>query len=150
MADFLSSDERAAWAADADMIFDTMSAGRTVTIVKEPNKIQIDQPPSINNQFGFGESQTDPIYNYIPESQAFPVVVIYGKDQKSILVSEVNQVLPNGAISIKVKRNCYDYFQEGRIQHFIIDERKFVINGEPYRQMFLNSEYFILPLLATK
>lgn len=150
--DFLTTEERTQIKADLDTAFDTMSSGHTILVVKEPIKTAITDPNDTNNVFGFGPEQTEPIYTYTPESRTFPAVVRWGNQaQWSPLSAEINASIDAGTITIKVKRDCYDYINEGGVQNIVIDDRTFLLDGMGRRQLFLDDQtYYLFTLRATK
>ena len=149
MSDYLTDSERAAWSGDASMIFDTMSKGRTVTIVREAIKTVVTQS-STENVFGFGPDQRDPIYAYTPVSGTFPAVIKYPMDHPSPLNPEIAARIYAGPVTIKVKTDCRNYINGGKIEYIIADDKQFMIDGEERRQMFLNNEYYFFSLKALK
>lgn len=150
MSDFLTTGERAAISGDMDMIFDTMSKGRTITIVKSPIKTVI-QVVNNNNAFGFGDDQQEPIYSYTPVSGVFPAIIVYPRNHLSPLSAELNARIYAGKITIKVKQDCRDFLRDANaVNTIILDGKNFDIEGEERRQMFLNDTYYLFDLEATK
>ena len=149
MADFLTTGERAMLSGDMDSIFDTMSNGRTITIVLEPIKTLVTSSSS-ENEFGFGGSQKEDIYAYTPSSGTFPAMIIYPMNHPSNLSPEINAMIYAGDITIKVQSNCKDFIQNNTVMKILTDDKTFEIDGEPRRQMFLNSNYYFYQLKATK
>lgn len=149
-SNFLSDNERVTLSGQMDMVFNTLSQGRTITVIKEPARTMIANPVS-SNIFGFGEHQENPIYTYSPISGVFSAIINYGATHTSPLNPEINVRIYSGPVTMKVKRDCKDYiFCDRNTKHILIDDKAFYIDGEPIRQMLLNSEYFIIPLKATK
>lgn len=149
MSDYLTATERANFSGDASLIFDTMSKGRTVTIVREPIKTIIAQS-STENLFGFGADQKDAVYAYTPVSGVFPAIIKYPMDHPSPLNPEMGVRIYAGPMTMKVKTDCRDYINGGKVEYIITDNKQFMIDGEERRQMFLNSEYFFFTLKALK
>jgi len=150
MADFLTDEERAGISGDMDMVFDTMSKGRTITVIKEPIRTLVSLAPSSDNLFGFGDNQATPVYEYTPVSGVFPVVVMYPKVQEVPLNAETNVRVYVGLVSIKVKRDCKDFMSDGdAIQDIIMDDQHFNLDGGFNRQMTLHTEYFLVNMKST-
>jgi hypothetical protein len=152
MADFLSSAERAGILAEAESVFDTLTQGRTITVVKEPMKTEVSAAPSNDNVlFGFGEQQGEPVYTYTPQTKEFPGIVIYPRKREAApLVSEPNVRIGDDDIMIKVRADCKEYIYEGRTEHILADGKTFYLNGENARQMMLSSNFFLVPVKMTK
>ena len=142
---WLSTTEQSSIGNDMDTVFDTLSYGRVVTVVKEPLKTLVGSP-SQNNVFGFGAEQTDPTYTYTPVSGVFPVILFYPKVPNAPLAPEPNIRVYSGPVSIKVKKDCRDYILNGKTVHLLIDDKTFLIDDDGSRQMVLNSNYFIFNL----
>jgi hypothetical protein len=149
MSDYLTPTERATFSGDAEMVFETMSKGRTVTIVREAIKTLVTQN-STENLFGFGNDQKDAVYSYTPVSGVFPAIIKYPMDHPSPLNPEMGARIYAGPMTMKVKTDCRDYINGGKVEYIITDGKHFMIDGEERRQMFLSSEYFFFTLKALK
>jgi len=147
--DFLSDAEKASLSGNFDTVFQTLSNGRTVTVVKEPLKTLVSTPSS-NNLFGFGERQTDPTFIYTPVSGIFPAMIIYASKHPSPLNPEINVRVYAGPVTIKVQQDCRDYINDGVNKHILADGKTFFLDGEERRQLFLNGTYYFYNLKATK
>jgi hypothetical protein len=149
MADFLTTAERSSLSGDMNTIFDTMSKGRTITVVLEPIQTLVVETSS-ENVFGFGDTQKEEVYSYTPVSGIFPAMIMYPMEHPSPLNAETNVLLYAGKITIKVQQNCRDYIKTGSVVKILADNKQFDIDGEERRQMFLNDSYYYFDLKATK
>jgi hypothetical protein len=149
MSDYLTSAERAMISGDYDMVFDTMSNGRSIVIVKEPIKA-LTNLPEVENLVGFGEMQVEPLYDYTPVSGTYPAMIIYPNKHLSSFNPEINARIYAGEVTIKVKKDCRDFMNNGFNKQILLDGKTFLIDGEERRQLFLDAEYFFFDLRASK
>lgn len=128
-------------------IFDTFQ--RAIVVYKEPIKTQVSVQPS-NLIYGFGESQAEDAYTYSEVTGVFPAVVRYAGLQGVTQNSELVAMIPEGEVSIKVRKDCRDFINDGKTEKFVFDDRVFFLDSEEKKQTFLSSEFFIFKLKATK
>jgi hypothetical protein len=150
MAGVLTDTQLSMLSGDFDTVFNTLSNGRTVVVVKDPIQTPISNPVTSNNLFGFGSQQTNPIFNLTPVTGVFPAMIMYGTFHPSPLNPEINVRIYAGPVTIKVQQNCKDFIDNGNTQHILADGKAFYIDGEARRQLFLNSSYYLYTLKATK
>lgn len=148
MSDFLSLAERTSLSADMDMIFDTMSFGRYIVVHKTPQKTLISPSSSSDNQFGFGDNQTEDIYIYTPVTGIFQAMILYRRlmTNTNPLAPEINARLNAEDVRLKVRQDCKDFIVNGKTEKIEADGKTFLIDGNPDRQMFLNSVYYLIPI----
>lgn len=132
--------------------FDTWS--RQIIVFKESIKTPVDTPSS-NNLFGFGDSQMNTIYTLTPKSGIFQAIVRYNDIDRnpardSVLSSEILARIYSGPISIKVRKDCRDYLNDGETQSVQIDNQVFLVNSDERLQTMWGSEYYIFALRKTK
>jgi len=154
MAGFVSDSEKAGVVAVFSGSFDTWS--RNIIIFKEPLKTAIPIPPSQdNNLFGFEDQQQDPIYTYTLKSGIYPAIIKYMDIESNLSMSA--PLLPEplfhvyaGHISIKVKRDCRDYLNDGPTDRIIVDNRTYLQESDERKQTYMGSEYYIFTLRKTQ
>lgn len=153
MASLISATERVEILAIISGSFDTWS--RNIVVFKEPLKTPVDVPPT-NGLFGFGEmGQPSPSYTYEPRSGIFPAIIKYSDIEQNIagnspLSPEIMARIYWGPVSIKVRKDCRDYINDGPTKSFIIDGQTFLMDGDERLQTFQGSEYYIYQLRKTK
>ena len=158
MAGLMTATEQANVLATIEDSFDTWS--RPVVVYKEATKVPvIDTPSTADNPFGFGESQHDALYTYgDPVSASFPAVIKDGDIESattqvkgmSLAPEIVARILAN-AISMKVRRDCRDFIENGPTER-IIDTKSgetYLLNGHYCLQTYQGSEYYVYPLRKT-
>jgi hypothetical protein len=154
MAGFISLTEQASILDTFETSFDTWS--RNIIVAKEPIKTLVTPAPSTsNNIFGFGDSQQEEIYNISPKSGIFPAIVRYNDiernpAQNSILSPELLARIYSGPVSIKVRRDCRDYINDGETENIFIDGETYYLNSDERLQTYQGSEYYIFSLRRTK
>jgi hypothetical protein len=147
MPSLISETEKAVLTGIFGDIFDTFQ--RTIVVYKEPIKTQVSVLPA-NLVYGFGESQTEDAFTYTEVTGVFPAVIRYGGLQETTQNSDTNAMIAEGEVSIKVRKDCRDFINGGKTEKFIFDDRTFFLDSEEKKQTFLNSEFFIFKLKATK
>lgn len=135
--------------------FDTWS--RSVTIYKEPIKVESNPPvSSSNNAFGFGESQEVPIYTYLPARTGVFMAILKDSDientnyqaNKAGLVPEITTRIIASPLSMKVKRDAYIFIEDGKTEKIIdnMGGETYLLDGHGCLQTYQGSEYYIYPL----
>lgn len=150
MPSLISATERAVLTGIFDNIFDTFE--RNIVVYKEPTKTLVSPPPS-ENIFGFGPNQQQEVYTYQPVSGVYPALIRYGdpnQAQNADNNAEINAAIFSGPVSIKVRRDCRDFINDGPTNKLIVDGRAFLLDSDERRQSFLDSEYYVFKLRATK
>jgi hypothetical protein len=128
-------------------IFDTFC--RQVIIYKEPLKTRISAYNPDNFVFGFGENQGEDGFTYTDVTGIFPATIRY-KSQDVDKNSDSNTEISQGEVSIKVKRDCRDFINSGKTEKIVLDARTFVLDGDEETRSFLDSEFWVFKLKATK
>lgn len=152
MASLISDTERADILAVFSGSFDTWS--RNIVVYKEPLKTLV-QPQPTDGAFGFGEEQQSATYTYTPRSGVYPAVIRYSDIEKSIaknslLSPEILARIYSGPVSIKVKRDCRDFINDGPTERIVIDGQPFLMDGDERLQTYQGSEYYVYQLRKTK
>jgi hypothetical protein len=152
MAGFISESERSGILATFESSFDTWS--RNITIFKDPLKTSV-SPPSSENLFGFEDQQQDPIFTYTLKSGTYPAIIKYSDIEQNL--SENAPLLPEplihvyaGHLSIKVKRDCRDFINDGPTERVIVDGRSYLLESDERLQTYAGSEYYIFTLRKTQ
>jgi hypothetical protein len=155
MSSFISATEQSGILAMFSRSFDTWS--RDITVYKEAIKVEVSQQPSTNsNSFGFGEVQQDPIYTYLPARTGVFKAIIRDSDIDSTaaqvarmsFIPEAMARIVASPISIKVKKDAYDFIEDGATTK-IIDNFKnetYLLDGHGCLQTYQGSEYYVYPL----
>lgn len=147
MPSLISATEKAVLTGIFGDIFDTFA--RSIIVYKEPIKTAVPSVSSSNMIYGFGESQGEDTYVYTEVTGVFPAVIRY-KEQGIEENPEINAYISNGEVTIKVKRDCRDFIMTDKTEKIGFDNRTFILDGDERKQMFLDSEFYIFKLKATK
>lgn len=146
MPSLISSNEKSILTGIFNNIFETFA--RQVVVYKESLKTRIP-----NNSgafvFGFGDSQGEDSYVYTEVTGVYPAVIRY-QDQNLIQNMDISQMISNGEVTIKVKKDCRNFINGGKTEKIVFDERTFFIDGDERKQTFLDSEFYIFKLKSTK
>ena len=145
MPSLISSSELAIITGTLNDVFDSRS--RRLIVYKESTKISapIDQS---NMVFGFGESQQQDAFTYTEVTGVYPAVGIYSFKQENVKFnSEIMSRLLDGDLTIKVKKDCRDYINNGKIEKFVFDEETFLQNGEEIK---ISDQFWFFSLKETK
>lgn len=147
MPSLISPSERQVLTGIFNDIFDTFQ--RTIVIYKESTKIPVNPQPQ--GLFGFGDSQAQDNYTYSEVTGVFPAVVRYQSiEQPMNLNPEIVSYIPGGEVTIKVRKDCRDFINNGKTEKLLIDERIFMLDGEERKQTFLDSEFWVFKLKTSK
>jgi hypothetical protein len=147
MPSLISSTENTLITGIFSDIFDTRA--KSIVIYKEPIKTTTSFNPS-NLVYGFGESQQDDAFTYTQVTGVYPAVVIVGniKHPKNIEDnSELWSRLSQGEYSIKVKKDCRDYINNGKTEKITFDDKTCYLDGEEAK---INDQYYMFALITTK
>lgn len=147
MANLISPVERAVLTGIFDDIFDTFQ--RTIIVYKEPVRTLISPVPN-TNLFGFGESQQNDIYTYSGVSGVFPAVIRYGPIPPADYQPEMLTYLFASSVSIKVRKDCRDFIQDGKTEKIIVDGLTWILDSDQKKQTFLDSAYYVFNLKNSK
>lgn len=149
MADLLSPAERLEFTQAFSGVFDTLTVGRFVTVVKQPLETPVNPAPD-QNLFGQGPDQGQSFYDYTPVTGVFPCYVRYNSYQDADLPPEIMARIYSGPVTIKVRKDARDFINNGPNEKFLLDGRTFLANSEEERQVFLDAEYYHFTLRSTK
>lgn len=148
MPSLISDTEKAVLTGIFGDIFDTFQ--RSIVVYKEPIKTAVQVNPS-NFVYGFGESQAEDAYTYTQVTGVFPAVIRYGNSPQDVTQNtDLNAYISAGEVNIKVRPDCRDFINNGLTEKIVFDDRTFTVDSEERKQMFLNSEFYIFKLKATK
>ncbi len=147
MPSLISVTERQILTGIFNDIFDTFQ--RTIVVYKEPIKTRVNPNPA-NMLYGFGESQQDDAFSYTEVTGVYPAVIRYPPTQPVDQNTEIDAMISAGEVSIKVKRDCRDFINSGKTEKIVFDSRTFTLDGDERKQTFLESEFFVFKLRATK
>jgi hypothetical protein len=148
MPSLISTTERAVLTGIFNDIFDTFQ--RTIVVYKESLKTPVGNGLN-DGLFGFGESQTQDAFTYSEVTGVFPAVVRYlSVEQPMTLNPEIVTYIPGGEVTIKVRKDCREYINNGKTEKILIDERVFLLDGEERKQTFLDSEFWVFKLKTSK
>jgi len=152
MASLISAAEQSGILAVFSGSFDTWS--RNIVVFKEPLKTEVTPAPTAG-LFGFGETQQDPVYTYTPRSGIYPAVIRYSDIERNVadnalLSPEILARIYSGPISIKVRRDCRDYINDGPTERVIVDGQTFLMDSDERLQTYQGSEYYVFQLRKTK
>lgn len=143
----LSAAEMAVLSGEFKDVFDTFSYNRTITVHKEPSKtFSANYNSNANGVFGFGENQSQPIYDYTPVNKSFPAVIRYGHNIKDNVKTELDAFYAKGGVTIQVQKDCYDYIINEKTEKITFDDRSWFVMGQPRAKKFLQNEYYIFYL----
>jgi len=129
-------------------IFDTFQ--RPIIVYKSSIRTPVSVDTS-NFVYGFGGSQGQDNFTYTEVTGIFPAVIRYGLPPQEITQNaDINAFISAGEVSIKVRKECRDFINDGKTEKIVFDDRTFAIDSDEKKQMFLNSEFFIYKLKAVK
>ena len=139
--------------------FDTWA--RSIVVYKEPMKVEVPVSPSLdNNSFGFGEVQQVPVYTYLPARTGVFLAILKDSDIDSTKAQAINVGLSpeimsrivSSPLSIKVRRDAYEFIEDGRTDKIVDTFRgeTYLLDGHGCLQTFQGSEYYIYPLRKTE
>lgn len=153
MPSLVSSIEKSGVLKDFSNSFDTWS--RTIIIYKDPIKTPTVVPQSSSALFGFGEIQQNVSYTTTQNTGIFQAVIRYNDIERnpaheSVISPELLARIYSGPISIKVKRDCRDFLNNGVTDSVVLDNQVFLVNSDERLQTYMGSEYYIFSLRKTK
>lgn len=148
MPNLISASERAVLTGIFDSIFETFQ--RSITIHRVPTKTIDLSSPQNEMSFGFGMEQQNSTVTYNEETGVYPAMIRYAKSQPAPLNSELNAFVPEGEVSIKVRRDCRDFILAAPVEKIVFDEKQFVLVDDERKKTFLDSEFWIFYLKAQK
>lgn len=151
MPSLISPTERANLTGIFNDIFDTFQ--RTIVIYKESLKVPNSNALPENFAFGFGENQANDAYTYIERTGIYSATIRYATSASENAfkrLPDTNVWIPEGGCSIKVKRECRDFINDGKTEKVIVDEKTYYLNSEERKQMFLDSEFWVFVLQPRK
>lgn len=135
--------------------FDTWA--RQIVVYKEAMKVEVTPSPStVNNTFGFGETQQNPVYTYLPARTGVFMAIIKDSDIDSTaaqvnttsLAPEIMTRIIASPVSIKVKKDARDFIEDGETDKIVdtFSDEIYLLDGHGCLQTFQGSEYYIYPL----
>lgn len=151
MPSLITATERSNLTGIFNDIFDTFQ--RAIFIYKEPLKVPNPNARPESFAFGFGENQTEDAYTYIERTGVYPATIRYAmsaSDNTFKRLPDTNVWIPEGGCSIKVKKECRDFINDGKTEKIIVDEKTYFLNSEERKQMFLDSEFWVFVLQPRK
>lgn len=158
MAGYFSTTEQANVLAVFALSFDTWS--RPITVYKGAMKVEVSPSPATdNNTFGFGDVQQNPVYTYLPARTGVFMAILKDSDidstlaqaAKSSLSPEIIARITASPLSIKVKKDAFDFIEDGATEK-IVDNfggETYLLDGHGCLQTYQGSEYYIYPLRKT-
>lgn len=158
MASLISAAEKSSISSIFSSSFDTWS--RAIIVYKEALKVEVNNVNDKNdNLFGFGNTQQTPIYTYLPSLTGVFMAIIKDSDIVSTksqanttsLVPETMARIIASPISIKVKRDAYDFIEDGETSKIVdaFNREAYILDGHGCLQTFQGTEYYIYPLRKT-
>lgn len=154
MANLISTAEQSGILAVFENSFDTWS--RSIVVYKQPLKTLVSPTPSTStNPFGFGEEQQESLYTYTPVSGTYQAIIRYNDIERDLsehapLLTELLAHVYAGPVSIKVKKACRDYINDGETERIVVDDQTYLQWSDERKQTYLGSEYYIFTLRKTK
>ncbi len=127
-------------------VFDTRS--RRIIVYKESEKTSVGVDPA-TLIYGFGESQQTDAYTYSEVTGVFSAVVKY----KTIDMGEIEDNsemlvrISEDKISIKVRKDCRDFINNGKTEKILCDDKTYYVDGEESK---INDQFWFFNLIATK
>lgn len=146
MAGFLSNDEIFIYTGDLMRHFETFS--NPVLIYKEAikNIISID-----NVGFeGYHDSANVKNFTYTPITGQFPAIITYSPTYKGVEIGDLNTVLENGEVLIKVQSDARDFLRNGKTEKIQINENTFNMEGFESVKNYLGLKFYFFKLKATQ
>lgn len=143
MSSLFTSGQLAQLSGDYGNVFDSFS--KTITIYKEPQKLL--NPQVANGLYGFGANQSVAAYTYTPVTGVFQARVKYAEED-AILLEQTNTYLPVNPVTIRVRNDAKNFFDNGVNEKVLVDGRSYKIDGEFTKNSFLNLDYYTYKLRA--
>jgi hypothetical protein len=130
-------------------LFDTFA--RDIIVHKEPKKIVINS--STNSLAGYDDSSNENNFTYIPENKTFKAKVKY-ENAQDIEASKTLEGFPNlltqGLVKIKVRKDAKDYISDGKVERIEIDGKSFNLTTAAAVKKFFNVTFYVYFLKETK
>jgi len=145
MASLITSEEKAILTGTFQDVFDTFK--REIIIYKEPKETISDISESLI--FGYEDSNSTN-YTYTPVSGSFYGTVRYNDLQEEDFQPTMNMDISKGVVRIKVQKEAKDFIEEGKTDRIEFDDKTFDIISDVAVKRFLDSEFFVYYLQATK
>ena len=145
MASLITSEEKAILTGTFQDVFDTFK--REIIIYKEPKETISDISESLI--FGYEDSNSTN-YTYTPVSGSFYGTVRYNDLQEEDFQPTMNMDISKGVVRIKVQKEAKDFIEEGKTDRIEVDDKTFDIISDVAVKRFLDSEFFVYYLQATK
>ena len=146
MASLITSEEKAILTGTFQDVFDTFK--REILIYKEPKETISDISESLI--FGYDEFSNSTNYTYQPVSGSFHGTVRYNDLQEEDFQPTMNMDISKGVVRIKVQKEAKDFIEEGKTNRIEFDDKTFDIISDVAVKRFLDSEFFVYYLQATK
>ena len=150
MPSLISPTERANLTGIFNDIFDTFQ--RSIAVFKEPIKVQQAVNPT-DFVYGFGDEQAANAYTYVEKSGVYPATIRYPGSANTNAFDtnkDANIKIPEGWVSIKVKKDCRDYINDGKTDKILVDNKTYYLDSDERKQAFLDSEFWIYVLKPTR
>ena len=145
MPSLISSSELATIATTLDDVFDTRA--RRLVVYKESLKTSVPIDPA-NMVFGFGESQQQDAFTYTEVTGVYSAVGVYQLKQQNVQFQpEIMARILDGDLTIKVRQDCRDYINNGKVEKFLFDDQTFLQNGEEIK---ISDQFWLFSLKGTK
>jgi hypothetical protein len=146
MASLISAAEYAIITGVLSDVFDSRS--RQIIVYKEPIKIAAN-PPSNELVFGFGESQQSDAFTYAEVTGVYQAVIKYKSIDAGEIEdnSEIMARISEDKISIKVRKECRDFINNGKTEKIVCDDKTYFLDGEESK---ISNEFYFFSLIATK
>ena len=149
MASLLNETEKNNLTPLIEDLFDTFA--RDIVVHKEPKKII--KNINTNSLAGYDESSNIENYEYIPECQTFKAKIKYENEQdlEAARFISLRNLLSQGVVKIKVRKDARDYILDGRKTEKIeFDNKSFNIISDDSVKKFFNTVYYVFYLQTTK
>jgi hypothetical protein len=149
MASLLNETEKNNLTPLIEDLFDTFA--RDIVVHKEPKKII--KNINTNSLAGYDENSNIENYEYIPERQTFKAKIKYENEQdlEAAKFISLKNLLSQGVVKIKVRKDTRDYILDGRKTEKIeFDNKSFNIISDDSVKKFFNTVYYVFYLQTTK
>ena len=149
MSSLISLQEMSGAATVFQNTFDTYS--RNIIIYKQPIKTEI-IPQNSSALFGFGASQSQELYTYVPVTGIYPAVIRYAtryasETKDDVYEPEINEYITEGPVAIKIRPDCYNFINNGKTEKIQIDNFMYIVDGSDARSQTLwGNTFYILEL----
>ena len=145
MSSLISSSDKESFQNSYLDFFDTFK--ENIVIYKTPKKTFVNTASP--SAYGYGEKSNVNNFTLTPVSGVYPAIVTYADEQKIERLSDANEILQEGQVSIDIKKDAKDFIESGVTTLIDINGSKFVLWSSARKKNFLDLEMYSYKLKVT-